>query len=90
MTHNGNMAGKLKELLAEVVGDDTLSGKIHDGSDIINEIGLDSIQMINFILMIEDEFGIEIDFENFDYANFERFDSLCRFVGDILECQAVS
>ncbi len=90
MSNNGDVKAKIKELLAEVTGDTALSGNLTDSSDLINEIGLDSIQMINFILMVEDEFGIEIDFENFDYTNFERFDSFCQFVSETVKYQTVS
>ncbi|MFD2878321.1 phosphopantetheine-binding protein [Paenibacillus rhizoplanae] len=42
----------------------------------INEVGLDSLQMINFILEVEDHFGVEIVYEDLDYSyllSVERF-----------------
>jgi acyl carrier protein len=83
MEHDGDLKSRIKRLLGEVTGDTSLPDRITESTDIINELGLDSIQMINFILMVEDELAIEIDFQNFDYSYFERFDSLCHFLATI-------
>jgi len=73
---------KIKDLLIEVTENESLSNTITGTTNIINDVGLDSIQMINFILMIEDEFCIEIDFENFDVENLNSVDTLCNFISE--------
>lgn len=85
MSASNEIKGKIKELLVEVMGDPSLEEKLTGATDIINEVGLDSIQMINFVLIMEDEFGMEIDFENFDYTNFKSLDALCRFISETIE-----
>lgn len=81
---------KIKEMLGEVTGDSSLAEKLTDATDIINEVGLDSIQMINFVLMMEDEFGIEIDFESFNMENFGSLNALGAFIGEMVDCIAAS
>lgn len=81
---------KIKDLLVEVTGDASLKEKTSGSTDIITDIGLDSIQMINFVLMLEDEFAIMIDFESFDFSNFNSVEALADFIGRALECVSVS
>lgn len=51
---------------------------IREETDLIEEIGLDSLETIQFILGLEDEFNVEIDFDDFDFELLHR-------VGDLLE-----
>lgn len=86
MSKDNNVNEKLTQLLVEVTENSSLSNTITETTDIINEVGLDSIQMINFILLIEDEFDIQIDFENFDVENLCNLNTLGKFVSNhILE-----
>lgn len=58
---------KIKNILVIVKEDESLLGSLTLESDLINEVGLDSLQMINFILLVEEAFGVEIDYEDLDY-----------------------
>ena len=55
---------------------DTLTGE----SSIIDDVGLDSLEMINFLLMIEEEFGKEINFERLEYANLASINKFAAFL----------
>ncbi|MFB9328173.1 acyl carrier protein [Paenibacillus aurantiacus] len=57
----------IKRVLAEVRRNPELAAAMTPDTDIINDIGLDSLQMITFILSLEDAFSLEIDFEEFDF-----------------------
>jgi acyl carrier protein len=81
---------RIKLLLADVVGDASQAERVQDDANLIQDVGLDSIQMINFILMIEDEFGFEVDFVDFNCSRFERFDLFCEFVSDSMRAQLKS
>lgn len=81
---------KVKQLLSEITGNPELAETLDGSTDIINDIGLDSIQMINFVLMIEDEFAIQLDFENFDFSNLNSVDILAEFITGELKCSEVS
>lgn len=81
---------KVKQLICEITGNPELAETLDGSTDIINDIGLDSIQMINFVLMIEDEFAIQLDFENFDFSNLNSVDILTEFITGELKCSEVS
>jgi acyl carrier protein len=69
----------MKELLAEVMGDPGLAGGISDDADVVDELRLDSLQMISFLLAIEDRFDVELDFESLeldDLRSLRRFSAL--------------
>jgi len=81
----GEYKERLIKILVEVTGNQDLTAELPDSTDIINEIGLDSIQMINFVLLIEDEFRIEIDFESFNVSNLQSISVLCEYIADLAE-----
>lgn len=85
-----NVKEKIKELLGEITGNPELTETLDGSTDIVNDIGLDSIQMINFVLMIEDEFQIQLDFENFDFSNLNSIDILTEFLTGQTRCSEVS
>jgi acyl carrier protein len=78
-----NIKERLKTMIVEITGNESLSGNISDATDLINGVGLDSIQMVNLILMIEDEFAIEIDFENFNIENLKSIENFSQFITDL-------
>lgn len=74
------MEEQIKEILAEVAEKPELIELLQGDFNIIEEVGLDSLQMINFVLRIEDEFDVEIDFDEFDYDNLQSISSFCEFL----------
>lgn len=71
---------KLIEILADVKENESLKNEINDATDLINDLGLDSLQMINFLLRLEDEFDIEFDFDNLDYSQMLSFGKLNKYI----------
>lgn len=66
----------ITEIVIKVKEDESFRSSLTTKSDLINEVGLDSLQMINFILEVEDHFGVEIVYEDLDYSyllSVERF-----------------
>jgi len=56
----------VKELLADALRDTGGAREIRDGDDIVHGLGLDSLQMIHFLLGVETRFQIALDFEKID------------------------
>jgi acyl carrier protein len=71
---------KIISILGEVKENPVLAEQWTGDSKMIAEIGLDSLEMINFVLRIEDEFNIEINFDRFDYANLEDVKTFAAFI----------
>ncbi|GGG12825.1 hypothetical protein GCM10010912_66530 [Paenibacillus albidus] len=74
------MFEELKNIIATVLEDDSIRETITLESDLINEVGLDSLQMISFILGVEDAFGVEIVYEDLDLACFRSIDAFMAFL----------
>nr|WP_275983454.1 acyl carrier protein [Paenibacillus hamazuiensis] len=71
---------KVISIICEIKNEPDLAGRLTASSDVLNDAGLDSLQLINFILRIEDEFGIEIDFDQFDMEHLQSIERFCEFI----------
>ena len=59
------METTIKQLLAEVTEKPELASTLSNEADIMNEVGLDSLQTVTFLFKLEEAFDIEIDFEGY-------------------------
>ncbi|MFL6123183.1 acyl carrier protein [Actinophytocola sp.] len=80
-----SVSGRTRAVLGEVLGNPALAATITDDTDIIHDLGLDSIQAINFLLALEDAFDVELEFEELTYEQLQRFSQVCGFVIAALE-----
>ena len=71
---------KIIDILVEVKENPVLADEFTENSKIFDDIGLDSLEMINFVLKAEDEFNIEINFDQFDYSNMEDIKTFASFI----------
>ncbi|MCP2163165.1 acyl carrier protein [Goodfellowiella coeruleoviolacea] len=76
------VAGRIKALLGTILGDPALAATIDENTSIVNDLGLDSIQMINFLLQLEDEFNLELDFEDLSLEQLDSLRQLTAFVSE--------
>jgi acyl carrier protein len=74
------MQETIKKILSEVKDTPVALITLSDNTDIINDIGLDSLQMVTFMLKLEEELDIQIDFENLDFSTLMSVGSLCDFL----------
>jgi len=74
------MQETIKKILSEVKDTPVALITLSDDTDIINDIGLDSLQMVTFMLKVEEELDIQIDFENLDFSTLMSVGSLCDFL----------
>ncbi|RCW43482.1 acyl carrier protein [Paenibacillus prosopidis] len=78
------MHNKIIEIIAEIKEDAALIKTLDTTSGIMNEAGLDSLQIINFILRIEEEFGVEVDFDTFDLEHLSSIDAFVVYLGQLV------
>ncbi|MDX3103780.1 acyl carrier protein [Nonomuraea angiospora] len=71
---------QIKSMLAEALGDGWAAEELGDDADIIRELGMDSIQLINFLFMVEDKFDVELDFDRLDIEGLYSIRAFCGFV----------
>jgi acyl carrier protein len=74
------MIQQIKEILAEIKEDPSLVNSLSDTCDIVNDVGLDSLQMVAFMLRLEEGCNVEIDFDNFNLCTMRTLSALCAFL----------
>lgn len=74
------MQEKIKAIVAEIKQDDTWLEKLTPQTDLIHEVGLDSLQMVDFLLQVESNFSVEIDFDEIDFSHLSSISSFCSFL----------
>ncbi len=71
---------KIIDLVIEVKNNSVEKNQFHNETNIIDDIGIDSLELINFILLVEDEFDMELDFENFEISHMHNLERFCSFI----------
>lgn len=75
------MEKKIIDILNKVLeNDEHNSLSLTENTDIINEVGLDSLGMIDFMLKLEENFDIEFDFNHFDITYFSSVKNLASYI----------
>ncbi len=71
---------KITSILSEILGSKVSPEDIKNTTNLTSDLGLTSLDMMYFILEIENGFGIEIDLEKFDLATFFEYQKLKTFI----------
>lgn len=69
----------LKDVLASLRGDPELKN-LPDHASVISDVGLDSLELLQFMLEIEANLAIEVDFERLSFDDLESLTDLATFV----------
>ena len=84
------MEQEIIRIIAETKEDDSLIEKIKPDSNIIHEAEFSSLQLINFVIKLEQSFSIEIDFDEFEIENLSTVGAIKEFVEATRERQTVA
>jgi acyl carrier protein len=74
------ITGIATRLIAEMVGMPAES--LSDETRIFLDLGLTSINVLELLMRLEDELGIEFDGDSLDYAHLETLGSLTAFISE--------
>jgi acyl carrier protein len=69
----------LKDVLADLRGDPDLKN-LPDTASVLGDVGLDSLELLQFMLETEATLEIEVDFERLSYDHFESLAELATFL----------
>lgn len=69
---------ELKEIIVEISEVEVKKTSINEDSDLIDDFGFDSMNMISVVLEIENHFGVTIEEEQLDFE-------ILRIVGNIIK-----
>lgn len=81
---------KIAEILRNMLPEGTVLPPLHDDTDLIDDIGLNSLDFLQFIIQLETAFDIEIDIEKFDLKYFKRLAELQVFIEEIVRKKDVA
>lgn len=72
---------KLKTLVTQVLQlPDEVADKINEDTDLINELGMNSIDALEFLVIVEKEFSITIDDEDLGADLVKTLGNLCDYL----------
>jgi acyl carrier protein len=74
------MEETIKQVLAETIEDDSAMAEWTAETDLINGIGLDSLQLVRFLMKLEDRLGISIDYDALQFEDLSSIGSLAKFL----------
>jgi acyl carrier protein len=70
----------IKESVEQVKGTPGLAATLSDEADILGEVGLDSLEMLRFMLELEERLSIQIDFDALEYSYLNSIQKLAEFL----------
>lgn len=74
------MIEKLKELIGQVTEEAHGSIDLTLDANLISDVGLDSLQFINLILALEEEFNLGFDFDDLDFDEISVVGKLIAYI----------
>lgn len=80
--HKQEIKQKILDILAskETMSLQVDVSDIHDDTSLINDMALDSMQILELIVFLEEAFKFSIDTENLNIDTFDRFSDLVDFI----------
>lgn len=70
----------IKEIVAKLRGDPQLAGELTDTADLVDGLALDSLEMLQFMLELEERLAIRIDFERLEFSYLRSIRTLAHFL----------
>lgn len=70
----------IKEILARLRGAPDLAAGLPDTADLVNGLALDSLEMLQFMLELEDRLAIRIDFDRLEFSYLHSIRALADFL----------
>ena len=78
----------VKEVLAHLRSDPALVDKLSDTADLINDVSLDSLELLQLMLEVEARLAVRIDFEKLEYSDLSSITVLANFL-DSMPCHDI-
>ncbi|TVX93566.1 acyl carrier protein [Paenibacillus agilis] len=71
---------EIKEMLRSGLASSTITDEIHEDTSLLRDVGLDSVQLIELVVVIEAKLDLPIFNEDLNASLFDRFGSLVDFI----------
>ena len=70
----------IKQIVAKLRNTPELASNLPDTADLVNGLALDSLEMLQFMLELEDRLSIRIDFDRLQFSYLESISTLAHFL----------
>lgn len=70
----------IKEIVAKLRGNPQLADEMTDTADLVDGLALDSLEMLQFMLELEDRLAIRIDFDRLEFSYLRSIRTLADFL----------
>jgi acyl carrier protein len=70
----------LKQILGKIKADPALAARLGDGADLVDEVGLDSLETLQFMLEVEATLAVQIDFDKLEFSYLRSLQALAGFL----------
>jgi acyl carrier protein len=75
-----NTVTAIKEIIAHLRGVPSMATELGDHADLLNDVGLDSIELLQFMLEVEARTAKNIDFEKLEFSHLSSISGLAEFL----------
>jgi acyl carrier protein len=75
----------IKATVAQIKRQPALADELTHQANLIEEVGLDSLEMLQFMLELESRINRRIDFDRLEYSMFFSLDTLAEFLAQMPE-----
>ncbi|WP_420572449.1 acyl carrier protein [Kordia sp.] len=79
------MKEKIANILTEILDETITADSIQEDTNLTTELGMTSLNMMYFILEIENVFGVEVDLEEIDLEVFFVYKTIKAYIENELE-----
>jgi acyl carrier protein len=80
MTEATPTIAAIKDIVARLKRDPALATRLDDTADLVEGVGLDSLEMLQFMLELEEKLAIQIDFDQLEFAYLRSIARLAAFL----------
>jgi len=70
----------IKDIVARLKREPQLAATLADTADLVDGVGLDSLEMLQFMLELEERLGIQIDFDQMEFSYLRSLQALAKFL----------
>jgi len=86
MNANADLTGRLRELVASELDVRLSANEIDENTDLFaGKLGIDSIALVELITLVEENFGVDLGYDDLRPENFRTLSALAGLLGRKLE-----
>ena len=80
----------IKDIVARLKRDPALASQLEDCADLVDGVAMDSLELLQFMLELEERLAIQIDFERFEFSYLRSIVTLAAFLDSMPRRQAIA